>query len=126
MEGGYLPNVHHPEIMRAILAGIVGTGDVIGTDGPGRIILAITVENGLIDKLAALRTDLEDREPEPVLAPEMLRPVARPAICSRRQSYRTGGIAFAHGCKLLIAHLGRSLRPPRVPDHGGDGAEPQR
>ena len=50
--------------------GIVGMGDVIGTDGPGRTILAISVENGLIDKLAALRTALEAREPEPVLVPD--------------------------------------------------------
>ena len=26
---GYVPNVHHPEIMRSILAGIVETGDVL-------------------------------------------------------------------------------------------------
>ena len=64
MEDGYLPNVHHPEIMRAILDGIVGTGDVIGTDGPGRTILAVSVDNWLIDELAALGADLEDREPE--------------------------------------------------------------
>lgn len=64
MGGGYLPNVHHPEIMRAILDGIVGTGDVIGTDGPGRTILAVTVNNWLVDELAALGTDLEDHEPE--------------------------------------------------------------
>ncbi len=30
---GYVPNVHHPEVMRSILAGIVETGDVIGTAG---------------------------------------------------------------------------------------------
>ena len=60
----YVPNIHHPEIMRSILAGIVETGDVIGTAGPGRTILAVTVDNWLIDELAALGTDLEDREPE--------------------------------------------------------------
>ena len=38
---GYVPNVHHPEVMRSILAGIVETGDVIGTAGPGRIVLAV-------------------------------------------------------------------------------------
>ena len=48
------PNVHHPEIMRSILAGIVETGDVIGTDGPSRAVLAVTVDNWLIDELAAL------------------------------------------------------------------------
>ena len=62
---GYLPNVHHPEIMRSILAGIVETGDVIGTDGPGRTILAVTVDNWLIDELASLDSDMVDREPEP-------------------------------------------------------------
>ena len=30
---GYVPSVHHPEVMRSILAGIVETGDVIGTAG---------------------------------------------------------------------------------------------
>ena len=35
---GYVPSVHHPEVMRSILAGIVETGDVIGTVGPGRTI----------------------------------------------------------------------------------------
>ncbi len=64
---GYLPNVHHPEIMRSILAGIVDTGDVIGTDGPGRTILAVTVDNWLIDELSALGAGDEDSEPEDVL-----------------------------------------------------------
>ena len=30
---GYLPNVHHPEVMRSILEQIVATGDVIGAAG---------------------------------------------------------------------------------------------
>ena len=62
---GYVPNVHHPEIMRSILVGTVETGDVIGAAGPGRTILAVTVDDWLIDKLATLGTDHEDREPEP-------------------------------------------------------------
>jgi hypothetical protein len=61
---GYVPNVHHPEVMPAILQGIVDTSDVIATAGPGRTVLAVTVENWLIDELAALGTDVEDREPE--------------------------------------------------------------
>ena len=61
---GYVPSVHHPEVMRSILAGIVETGDVIGTAGPGRTVLAVTVGNWVIDDLAALGTDVEDREPE--------------------------------------------------------------
>jgi hypothetical protein len=65
MGNGYRPNVRHPEIMRSILAGIVEAGDVIGTDGPGRTILAVTVDNWPIDDLATLGADLEDREPEP-------------------------------------------------------------
>lgn len=60
----YALNVHHPEIMRAILAGIVETGDVLGAAGPGRTVLAVTVDDWLIDELAALGSDLEDMEPE--------------------------------------------------------------
>ena len=63
---GYVPNIHHPEIMRSILAGIVETGDVVGTAGPARTILGVTVDNRLIDELAALGTGPEDREPEAV------------------------------------------------------------
>jgi hypothetical protein len=65
MAGGYRPNVRHPEIMRSILAGIVEAGDVIGRDGPGRTIPAVTVDNWPIDDLATLGADLEDRGPEP-------------------------------------------------------------
>ena len=59
---GYVPNVHHPEVMRSILACIVETGDVIGTAGPGRNVLAVTVDNWVIDELAALGTEREDHE----------------------------------------------------------------
>ena len=61
----YLPNVHHPEIMRSILEQILATGDVVGAAGPGRTILGVTVDNWLFDALAAFGTDLEDLEPEP-------------------------------------------------------------
>ena len=61
---GYVPNIHHPDVMRSILEQIVETGDVIGAAGPGRTILAVTVDNWLIDELAALGSDVEDREPE--------------------------------------------------------------
>ena len=44
---GYVPSVQRPDIMRSILEQIVVTGDVIGTDGPCRTILAITVDNWL-------------------------------------------------------------------------------
>ena len=62
---GYVPNIHHPDVMRSILEQIVDTGDVLGFTGPGRTILAVTVDNWLIDELAALGADLEAREPEP-------------------------------------------------------------
>ena len=64
---GYVPNIHHPDVMRSILEQIVDTGDVIGAAGPGRTILAVTVDNWLIDELAALGSDLADREPEDAL-----------------------------------------------------------
>lgn len=62
---GYLPNVQHPDVLRTILQGIVETGDVLGAAGPGRTVLAVTVDDWLLDELAALGADLEDREPEP-------------------------------------------------------------
>ena len=61
---GYVPNINHPDVMRSILEQIVDTGDAIGAAGPGRTILAITVDNWMIDELAALGSDLADREPE--------------------------------------------------------------
>ena len=63
--GGYVPNIHHPDVMRSVLEQIVNTGDVIGPAGPGQSILAVTVDNWLIDELAALGAVLEDCEPEP-------------------------------------------------------------
>jgi hypothetical protein len=63
---GYVPNVHHPEIMRAILQEIVETGDVIGAAGPGQTVLAVTIDNWLIDELASLGADLEESESEVV------------------------------------------------------------
>ena len=64
---GYVPNIHHPDVMRSILEQIVDTGDVIGPAGPGQTILAVTVDNWMIDELAALGSDLADREPEDAL-----------------------------------------------------------
>ena len=40
---GYVPNIHHPDVMRSMLEQIVDTGDVIGPAGPGQTILAVTV-----------------------------------------------------------------------------------
>ena len=62
----YVPNIHHPDVMRSILQQIVDTGDVIGPAGPGQTILAVTVDDWLIDELAALGSDVADRELEPV------------------------------------------------------------
>lgn len=63
---GYIPNVHHPDVMRGILEGILATGDVIGTAGPGRTVLAVTVDDWMFDELAGFGADLEDCEPEPI------------------------------------------------------------
>ena len=65
-EPGHLPNIHPPDVMRGILEQILATGDVIGSDDPGRTVLAVTVDNWLLDELAVLGTDLEDCESEPI------------------------------------------------------------
>jgi len=62
---GYVPNVHHPEVMRGILGQVLATGDVLGHDSQGRIVLAVAVEPWLFDALAEFGTDLGDDEPEP-------------------------------------------------------------
>ena len=59
---GFVPNLHHPEIMRSVLERILATGDVIGRDEHGRTVLAVAVDNWLFDALAAFGSDLEDRE----------------------------------------------------------------
>lgn len=59
-------NLRHPEILMAILLGILDTGDVLHSDPDGRkTTLAVTVDNWLLDELAALGTDGEDLEAEP-------------------------------------------------------------
>ena len=60
----WLPNDHHPDVMRAILAGIIETCDALGAAGPGRTVLAVTVDSRPLDELAAFGSDLDDREPE--------------------------------------------------------------
>ena len=42
-------------------------GDVLGATGPGRTILTVTVDNWLIDEMAALGSDVADRELENAL-----------------------------------------------------------
>jgi hypothetical protein len=61
----FVPNLGHPEIMRATLANVLATGDVLGRDQAGRIVLAVAVDDWLFDELAAFGTELEDLEPEP-------------------------------------------------------------
>jgi hypothetical protein len=51
--------------MRAVLSGILATGDVLGRDERNRTIVAVAVENWLFDELTAFGTELEDLEPEP-------------------------------------------------------------
>lgn len=65
-EPGHLPNIHPPDVMRGILEQILATGDVIGSDDPGRTVLAVTVDNWLLNERAALGTELEDCGPEPI------------------------------------------------------------
>lgn len=48
--------------MRAVLSGIVATGDVIGQDADGRTVLAVAVEDWLLDALADLDAGAEDLE----------------------------------------------------------------
>jgi hypothetical protein len=54
-------NLDHPEILKAILAGILETGDVIGREG-GRTVLAAAVDDWLMDELAAVRADEREEE----------------------------------------------------------------
>jgi hypothetical protein len=61
---GYVPNVHHPEVMRSILEQIVATGDVLGAAGPGCTFLAGTIDNWRIDELAFTGPATVDREPQ--------------------------------------------------------------
>jgi hypothetical protein len=70
MHGGDAPpftlDLRHPEIMRAVLANILSSGDAIGRDRQGRTILAVAVDDWLMDGLAAFdaeREDLEEEEP---------------------------------------------------------------
>jgi hypothetical protein len=58
-------NTGHPDIMRSILAGILATGDVLGRDASGRTVLAVAVDDWLLDEMARFGSELEDMEPEP-------------------------------------------------------------
>lgn len=63
--GGHVVNLHHPDVMRAILEQILTTGDVIGHDPDGSPILAVTVAPWLFDEIAAFGSDLADLEADP-------------------------------------------------------------
>lgn len=58
-------NLGHPEILRSLLAQILGTGDVLGHEPDGRIRLAVSVDGWLFDELATLEADLAELELEP-------------------------------------------------------------
>jgi hypothetical protein len=49
-------NLDHPEILKAILAGILETGHVIGREG-GRTVLAVAVDDWLMDELEMVGAD---------------------------------------------------------------------
>jgi hypothetical protein len=46
----FVPNLGHPEIMRAILANVLATGDVLGRDQADRIVLAVAIDAWLFDE----------------------------------------------------------------------------
>ena len=60
----FMLNLDHPEIMRAVVANILASGDAIGCDRRGRTILAVAVDDWLLDGLAAFDADREDLEEE--------------------------------------------------------------
>jgi hypothetical protein len=61
----FVPNLNHLEIMRTILTNVLATGDVVCRNPAGRIVLAVAIDDWLLDELAAFGTELEDLEPEP-------------------------------------------------------------
>ena len=116
---GYVPNIHHPDMMRSILEQIVDTGDVIGAAGPGRTILAVTVDNWLIDELAALGSDVADREPEDVDDKHLRRArYSRQEIWCPTGSDRAPGAAYLAGsrtetaARVLLAVSAAAYWPP--------------
>jgi hypothetical protein len=57
-------NVEAPPTMRAVLRQILETGDVLGRDASGRVVLTLAIDEWLLDKLAAFDAAAEDLEPE--------------------------------------------------------------
>jgi hypothetical protein len=79
MHGGDAPlftlDLRHSEIMRAILANILATGDAIGPNRHGRTILAVAVDGWLLDALAAFDAEQEGLEEEEPARTAHLAPV---------------------------------------------------
>ena len=48
--------------MRAVLRQILETGDVVGTDTSGRVVITLAVDAWLLNKLAAFDGEAEDLE----------------------------------------------------------------
>jgi hypothetical protein len=54
-----MTNVYHPDIFHSVLDQIVPGRDVIGCNDPVRAVLAVTVDNWLMDELGVFGTDSE-------------------------------------------------------------------
>jgi hypothetical protein len=62
----FVLNLGHPARGRARRAGPgVATGDVLGRGATKRTVLVVSVEDWMVDALAALGAGDENREPEP-------------------------------------------------------------
>ena len=70
--------------MRAVLRQILETGDVVGTDTSGRVVITLAVDAWLLNKLAAFDGEAEDLEAEEGLG----------ALIPRRRR-RSGGRAHS-------------------------------
>jgi hypothetical protein len=57
-------NLEAPPIMRAVLRQILETGDVLGKDASGRVVITLAVDEWLLDKLVAFDAEAEDLENE--------------------------------------------------------------
>ena len=86
-------NIHHPDIMRGIVERVLGTGDVLGHDSSGRVVLAVAVEPWLFDALAARTWRTASRSPMRTTAydragPALRGPGALPEQRHARAAYR--------------------------------------
>jgi hypothetical protein len=55
---------HRGPIIRAVLRQILETGDVVGTDTSGRVVITLAVDAWPLNKLAAFDGEAEDLEAE--------------------------------------------------------------